>query len=33
MNAISIAKKEVLADVPGRIAEQVKTHMENKEIA
>jgi glycerol-3-phosphate acyltransferase PlsX len=33
MNAISIAKKEVLADVPGRIAEQVKSHMENKEIA
>ncbi|MCU7845782.1 MAG: phosphate acyltransferase PlsX [Candidatus Thiodiazotropha sp. (ex Monitilora ramsayi)] len=33
MNAISIAKKEVLADVPGRIAEQVKTHMEKREIA
>jgi glycerol-3-phosphate acyltransferase PlsX len=33
MNAISIAKKEVLADVPGRIAEQVKSHMERKEIA
>ncbi len=33
MNAISIAKKEVLADVTGRIAEQVKAHMEKKEIA
>jgi glycerol-3-phosphate acyltransferase PlsX len=33
MNAISIAKKEVLADVPGRIAEQVRSHMERKEIA
>lgn len=32
-NAISIAYKEVLADVPGRIAEQVKTHMEKREIA
>lgn len=33
MNAISIAKKEVLADVTGRIAEQVKTHMEKRKIA
>jgi phosphate acyltransferase len=33
MNAISIAKKEVLADVPARIAEQVKSHMERREIA
>ncbi len=33
MNAISIAKKEVLADVPSRITEQVKTHLENREIA
>ena len=33
MNAISIAKKEVLAEVPTRIAEQVKTHMERREIA
>jgi glycerol-3-phosphate acyltransferase PlsX len=33
MNAISIAKKEVLADVPSRIAEQVKAHLEKREIA
>ncbi|MCU7882008.1 MAG: phosphate acyltransferase PlsX [Candidatus Thiodiazotropha sp. (ex Lucinoma aequizonata)] len=33
MNAISIARKEVSSDVPRRIAEQVKTHMEKKEIA
>lgn len=33
MNAISIAKKEVLTDVPRRIAEQVKAHMEKREIA
>jgi glycerol-3-phosphate acyltransferase PlsX len=33
MNAISIAKKEVLADVPSRIAEQVKSHLEKREIA
>lgn len=33
MNAISIAKKEVLADVPIHIAEQVKAHMEKREIA
>ncbi len=33
MNAISIAKKEVLTDVPIRIAEQVKTHLEKREIA
>ncbi|MEJ2453601.1 MAG: phosphate acyltransferase PlsX [Candidatus Thiodiazotropha sp.] len=33
MNAISIAKKEVLTDVPRRIAEQVKTHLEKREIA
>jgi len=32
-NAISIAKKEVLTDVPRRIAEQVKTHLEKREIA
>jgi glycerol-3-phosphate acyltransferase PlsX len=33
MNAISIAKKEVLTDVPSRIAEQVKAHLDNREIA
>lgn len=33
MNAISIAKKEVLTDVPSRIAEQVKAHMDKREIA
>ena len=33
MNAISIARKEVLADVPSRIAEQVKAHMDKREIA
>ncbi len=33
MNAISIAKKEVLTDVPTRIEEQVKAHLENREIA
>jgi glycerol-3-phosphate acyltransferase PlsX len=33
MNAISIAKKEVLTDVPSRIAEQVKTHLDKREIA
>jgi glycerol-3-phosphate acyltransferase PlsX len=33
MNAISIAKKEVLNDVPSRIAEQVRTHLEKREIA
>ncbi len=32
-NAISIAKKEVLTDVPRRIAEQVKSHLEKREIA
>jgi phosphate acyltransferase len=32
-NAISIARKEVLTDVPGRIAEQVKAHLDNREIA
>jgi phosphate acyltransferase len=31
-NAISIAHKEVLADVPIRIAEQVKNHLEKREI-
>jgi glycerol-3-phosphate acyltransferase PlsX len=33
MNAISIAKKEVLTDVPSRIAEQVKAHFDKREIA
>jgi glycerol-3-phosphate acyltransferase PlsX len=33
MNAISIAKKEVLTDVPSRIAEQVKAHLDKREIA
>ncbi|MGD8908508.1 MAG: phosphate acyltransferase PlsX [Chromatiales bacterium] len=33
VNAISIAKKEVLADVPSRIAEQVKAHLNKREIA
>ncbi|MCU7904996.1 MAG: phosphate acyltransferase PlsX [Candidatus Thiodiazotropha sp. (ex Epidulcina cf. delphinae)] len=33
MNAISIARKEVSSDVPGRIAEQVKAHLEKREIA
>ena len=33
MNAISIARKEVLTDVPSRIAEQVKSHLEKREIA
>jgi phosphate acyltransferase len=33
MNAISIARKEVSSDVPRRIEEQVKAHMEKKEIA
>jgi len=33
MNAISIARKEVSSDVPQRIEEQVKTHMEREEIA
>ena len=32
-NAIAIAHKEVLADVPIRIAEQVKAHLEKREIA
>lgn len=32
-NAIAIARKEVLADVPGRIAEQVRRHLEKREIA
>jgi glycerol-3-phosphate acyltransferase PlsX len=33
MNAISIARKEVSSDVPRRISEQVKTHLEKREIA
>ncbi|MES9811743.1 MAG: phosphate acyltransferase PlsX [Candidatus Thiodiazotropha sp.] len=33
MNAISIARKEVSCDVPHRISEQVKTHLEKREIA
>jgi glycerol-3-phosphate acyltransferase PlsX len=33
MNAISIAKKEVLTHVPSRIAEQVKAHLDKREIA
>jgi len=33
VNAISIAKKEVLTDVPSRIAEQVKAHLDKREIA
>jgi glycerol-3-phosphate acyltransferase PlsX len=33
MNAISIARKEVSSDVPRRIAEQVKTHLDKREIA
>jgi phosphate acyltransferase len=33
INAISIARKEISSDVPRRIEEQVKTHMEKKEIA
>jgi glycerol-3-phosphate acyltransferase PlsX len=33
MNAISIARKEVSTDVPRRIFEQVKTHLEKREIA
>ncbi|MEW8397602.1 MAG: phosphate acyltransferase PlsX [Candidatus Thiodiazotropha sp.] len=33
MNAISIARKEVSCDIPHRIAEQVKTHLEKREIA
>jgi len=32
-NAIAIARKEVLVDVPGRIAEQVRSHLEKREIA
>ncbi|MEJ2590885.1 MAG: phosphate acyltransferase PlsX [Candidatus Thiodiazotropha sp.] len=32
-NAISIAHKEVLTHVPSRIAEQVKAHLEKREIA
>lgn len=32
-NAIDIARKEALSDVPGRIAEQVKAHLETREIA
>jgi glycerol-3-phosphate acyltransferase PlsX len=32
-NAIRIAKKEALADVPSRIAEQVRAHLETKESA
>ncbi len=32
-NAISIARKEVLTDVPRRIAEQVRKHLEKREIA
>jgi len=32
-NAIAIARKEVLEDVPGRIAEQVRSHLEKREIA
>jgi glycerol-3-phosphate acyltransferase PlsX len=33
MNAITIARKEVSSDVPRRISELVKTHLENREIA
>ena len=33
MNAISIARKEVSSDVPRRIAEQVKAHLDKRETA
>jgi glycerol-3-phosphate acyltransferase PlsX len=33
MNAISIARKEVSSDVPSRIAEQVKAHLDKRETA
>jgi phosphate acyltransferase len=33
MNAITIARKEVSSDVPGRIAEQVKAHLDKREFA
>jgi glycerol-3-phosphate acyltransferase PlsX len=33
MNAISIARKEVSTDVPSRIAEQVKAHLDKRETA
>jgi phosphate acyltransferase len=33
MNAISIARKEITSDVPRRIAEQVKTHLDKRETA
>jgi glycerol-3-phosphate acyltransferase PlsX len=33
MNAISIARKEISSDVPRRISEQVKTHLDKREIA
>ncbi|MES9859327.1 MAG: phosphate acyltransferase PlsX [Candidatus Thiodiazotropha sp. LLP2] len=33
VNAISIARKEVSSDVPSRIAEQVKTHLDKRETA
>jgi glycerol-3-phosphate acyltransferase PlsX len=32
-NAISIARKEALKDVPSRIAEQVKAHLETRQSA
>jgi glycerol-3-phosphate acyltransferase PlsX len=33
VNAISIARKEALKDVPARIEEQVKAHLETRESA